>query len=184
MVERVKIFYTDDESLKLLGELLSNKTSRTMLTVLSEKPYYTSELSKKLDISVSLTIHHLTKLEELELVTITNQQIVKRGVDRRFFQLKSNIFISQKDKEVTEKTSRLMKIFKDGIKITSVLVTAGFLWFQNKTTQNTKDPNFDVGDIISRPFYEDSTFFPMLIIILALFGQIIYNKIKRKNKVI
>ena len=121
---KIRIFHTDDGSLKQLGELLSNETSRSIIRALGEKAHYTNELSKKSGMSVSLVIHHLKKLENLGLVEVSNKKI--NGVDRRFFRLNKDIFISKDTKEKTAKKERLKNIFKDGVKITGVLSAGVF----------------------------------------------------------
>jgi len=113
--DKVKAFYIDDESLKLLGEILSNKTGRLMFRLLSEKEYYTNELANKLKITVSLTIHHLKKLEELELVEIKNKKIIPNGIKRRFFKIKSEIFISKSTREKSEEKELWQRIFREDV---------------------------------------------------------------------
>ena len=113
--DTVRAFYIDDESLKLLGEILSNKTGRLMFRLLSEKEYYTNELANKLKITVSLTIHHLKKLEALNIVEIKNKKIIPNGIKRRFFKIKSEIFISKLTREKSEEKGLLQRIFKDDV---------------------------------------------------------------------
>ena len=115
MKDTIKAFYIDDESLKLLGEIFSNKTGRLMFRLLSEKEYYTNELANKLNITVSLTIHHLKKLEVLGLVEIKNKKIIPNGIERRFFKIKSEIFISKSTREKSEEKGLLQRIFKDDV---------------------------------------------------------------------
>lgn len=167
MVDKIKIFYTDDESLKLLGELLGNETSRSIIKILSEKPYYTQEISNKLDFSVSRIINHLKKLEELGLVDIIEKPIVKGGVKRRFFKINNSIFISKLTKEKTEKKGILGKIFRDGVKISTLVITSAFTWVMTNKTQKSNI-------IFDRLPYNAIDFnfellIPVLVICLSLF---------------
>ena len=59
---KITVFGSDDD-LKSLGELLSNETSRTIIKNLMKNEMYTNEIATKLDMRVSLVIHHLKKLE-------------------------------------------------------------------------------------------------------------------------
>ena len=77
----VKIFSSEDEKLKMLGELLSNKSSRDIVKLLAYEEMYINEISKKLDMRSSLVIHHLKKLRALGLLQITNKKIVRKGND-------------------------------------------------------------------------------------------------------
>ena len=71
---KIKMFGSDDD-LKSLGELLSNETSRTIIKNLMEYEMYTNEIATKLDMRVSLVIHHLKKMEALGLLEISDKKI-------------------------------------------------------------------------------------------------------------
>jgi len=117
---KIKIFASDD-NLKTLGELLSNDSSRQIISALMNNEMYTNEISTKLDMRVSLVIHHLKKLEELRMVEITSKKIKRKGVEHRFFKINSEIFITvNKDKAEIESQGLLSRIFKDGIKFVGI----------------------------------------------------------------
>ncbi len=119
---KIKVFGSDDD-LKSLGELLSNKTSRKIIKNLMNHEMYTNEIATKLDMRVSLVIHHLKKLESLGLLEITDKKIKRKGEKHRFFKMNSDLFITlDKTKEEIEKKEITKKIFKDGIKFTTVLL--------------------------------------------------------------
>lgn len=117
---KIKVFGSDDD-LKSLGELLSNETSRKIITSLMNSKMYTNEIATKLNMRVSLVIHHLKKLEELGLLKITNKQIIRKGDKHRFFKMNYDIFvILDKTKGEIEKKGILKKIFKDGVTLTLI----------------------------------------------------------------
>ena len=92
-LDKIKILESGDERLKILGELLSNDTSRKIIKALIQNTMYTNQISKELNIRVSLVIHHLKKMESLGLLDITEKKIVKRGVKHRFFQMRPALFL-------------------------------------------------------------------------------------------
>lgn len=115
---KIKVFASDD-NLKSLGELLSNETSRKIIVQLMKHEMYTNEIATKLDIRVSLVIHHLKKLEELGLLEIINKKIKRKGEKHRFFKMNSDIFVTlDKSKDDIKKKDILKRIFKEGIKFT------------------------------------------------------------------
>ena len=117
---KIKVFASDD-NLKSLGELLSNETSRKIISALMESEMYTNEIATKLDLRVSLVIHHLKKLEELGLVEIENKKIKRKGEKHRFFKMNSDIFVTlDKNKEDIDKKGILKRIFKEGIKFNAL----------------------------------------------------------------
>ncbi len=125
----IKVFASDD-NLKSLGELLSNDSSRKIIYNLMTKEMYTNEISTKLDMRVSLVIHHLKKLEDLGLLEITEKKIKRKGLDHRFFKIKSNIFVVvNQDKADLEKQGILSKIFREGVKLASIMIPASIMWY-------------------------------------------------------
>ena len=116
-IDKIKIFSSEDEKLKKLGELLSNQSSRDIIKLLIEKEMYTKEIADKLDLRVNLVIHHLKKLEELELLQIENKEITKKGIDHKHYRINPYFFLAPSGtEEEIQKKGTLKKIFKDGIK--------------------------------------------------------------------
>jgi len=173
---KIKVFSIEEESLAKLGLALRNDKCRKIIILLSKNQMYVNQIADNLKIGVNIVSDQVKVLRELGLLIITRKPIVRKGNDHNYYKLKTDIFIS-----IIPEENKLKRIFKEGIKLTSILLTAGFLWFQTKPTKHSTDSNFDVGEIFSTPFYEDSTFFPMLVIILALVGQLIFNKLKKKK---
>ncbi len=71
---------------------------------------YTNEIATKLDIRVSLVIHHLKKMEALGLLEIENKKIKRKGEKHRFFKINIDIFVTlgktremEKEKEAQKK---------------------------------------------------------------------------------
>ena len=173
---KIKVFASDD-NLKSLGELLSNETSRKIIMNLMNNEMYTNEIATKLDIRVSLVIHHLRKLEELGLVEIVDKKIKRKGEKHRFFKMNFDIFITlDKNKEDVDKKGILKRIFRDGIKFTSIGLAAIISYiipqqFYSKNTWSVLD-NMD----------ELSIELPLIIIIIGLAMGRIYSYFKNKKK--
>lgn len=126
----IKIFSSDDEKLKILGELLSNKSSRDIIKLLIDKEYYINEISDKLGLRVNLVIHHLKKMEELGILLITEKKIVKKGINHRYFRINPYFFVIPKEsKDEVKSNDTLKKFFKDGIKFSIVVFTGLLTWF-------------------------------------------------------
>jgi predicted RNA binding protein YcfA (HicA-like mRNA interferase family) len=118
--DKIKIFSSEDEKLKLLGELLSNKSSRDIIKLLIDKEIYTNEIVKKLDLKVSLVIHHLQKMESIGLLEITKKKIARNGKEHRFFRIPTGMLIVPNKSEEDTNNGFLKKIFKDGIKFAAI----------------------------------------------------------------
>lgn len=174
---KIKVFGTDDESLKTLGQLLSNETSRKIIQVLTQEEMYTNQISKKLGIQMNITIFHLKKLEELGLVTVTHKRIVKKGVDHKYYKMIPNMFVtSTQTKKEVHKNGFLKKFFKDNVKILTVSLVFASWFFSNKILEG-----FDLQGVDSSPIQinKDSLSVVVgLIVILILLGC---SKLKQKR---
>ncbi len=171
---QIKVFASDD-NLKALGELLSNDSSRNIIYNLMNKEMYTNEISTKLDMRVSLVIHHLRKLEDLDLLEITEKKIKRKGVEHRFFKIKSNIFVViDKDKKEIEEKGLLKKIFNEGIKFTSIgFVTLGTYLI---TKPELKD------ELVFASSKDINLTIPLIILVIGLICERVYVEIKKKKE--
>ena len=93
----IRIFPTDDSRLKSLGEIFSNESSRKILTLLLEKELTVMGISKDSGLSPNLIIHHLKKMIDTEIVTMTKESTNSRGRPLRFYRAKAAIVILSKD---------------------------------------------------------------------------------------
>ncbi|HEY4680540.1 MAG TPA: winged helix-turn-helix domain-containing protein [Nitrosarchaeum sp.] len=181
--DKIKIFSSEDEKLKLLGELLSNKSSRDIIKLLIDKEMYTNEIVKKLDLKVSLVIHHLQKMESIGLLEITNKKIARNGEEHRFFRIPTGMLIVPNKSEEDTNSGFLKKIFKKGVKFAVIGGIALFVWINTTLHKNSQvdDSEFIIGDILDIPFYQESSFFPLLIIIIGLIVDRIISYKKNKK---
>lgn len=170
---KIKVFKPSDESLKLLGELLTNDTSRRIIMTLGESEMYVNKLAEKLDIRVSLVIHHLKKLGELGLLDITEKPISKRTKDHKFFKLSTDVFLSfTEDKE----ENKLKKLFKNNIKFTSIGIITGVV-FMITDLQNFYNPT-GVSHAVGLPLFVS----PLCVLITCLIIERIMLSRRRKKK--
>lgn len=109
-MEDIKIFISEDQKLKLLGELLSNESSRKIMKFLTTQESYTNNIATSLDIRVNLVIHHLKKMDELGILIITNKKIIKKGKEHKFFKINPKIsLLLDLDKDKVQKNNFLKK---------------------------------------------------------------------------
>lgn len=177
---KIKVFGSDDD-LKTLGELLSNETSREIITSLMVSKMYTNEIATKLGVRVSLVIYHLKKLELVGLLDIINKKIKRKGEEHRFFKMSSDIFITlDKNKEEIKESGILKKIFTEGIKFGSIGLAGLFIWSVDLTHL------LEASLVYPIPFGGDdvtNTLTPaLLIIIIGLIIERIFSRIKKKKR--
>ena len=130
VVNKIKIFSSKDEKLKMLGEVFSNKSSRDIIQLLTDKECYVNEIADKLNLRPNLVIYHLKKLEELDLLSINEKQIVKNGINHKHFKMMQNIFISSNlTKLENGEKGILKKIFRDSVKFCSLVIIGLTSWY-------------------------------------------------------
>ena len=179
--DEVKVFGADDRSLKLLGELLSNDTSRKIIRQLIEKQMYTNELATKLDIPISLVMHHLKKLEELNLVDVEEKQITKKTKKHKFFRMSGKIFVLPNDSGVEmRETGSLGRILQEKVRYTIIGAAALFAFILTRSQDGSMA--FAPQELPAVPFYLESTFVPFLIVIAGLvIERVVQHKKKKKG---
>lgn len=127
--DTIKVISSEDEKLKILGELLSNKSSRDIIKLLVYEEMYINEIANKLDMRVSLVIHHLKKLRALGLLQITNKKIVRKGNDHKYFKIIPNMFITLNKQNEQTKKNHLKRIFRSTVRFSAIIASIGFAAF-------------------------------------------------------
>lgn len=95
--DTVLIFASEDERLKFLGEVLSNESSRSILTLLIEKEMTLMQIANQTSLNPTLVIHHLKKLLQSDVVTITKNTVNKKGRPMKFYRAMPILMISSKN---------------------------------------------------------------------------------------
>ncbi len=74
-----RLLWLDDEEVEPLIGSLSSETARSLLTALHEEPRTASELSDAVDTSLQNARHHLSNLQEADLVEVTETRYSVKG---------------------------------------------------------------------------------------------------------
>ncbi len=92
-LNKLQIFSTTDEKLKIIGEILQNESSRQILSLLIQKELPSLQICKETDLQLSLVLHHLNKMIAVGLVTISRIEKNEKNQDMKFYKAKSAIMI-------------------------------------------------------------------------------------------
>lgn len=193
--DTVKIFLKDTENIKLLGHVLTNETSRAIMSLLAEEEMYPNEIANKLNLSLKLVLHYLDKLEKINLVIVTNKKLIRKGIKHKHYKMIPNIFIaiSKTQKEIHE-TGFLKRIFKDSVKFAVIGLCAAASWFLSQPTILPLDSNGEnTGSVTldkTQPSFIETLleFEPLTIVLLIIIIGITLERIlnylinKRKKK--
>lgn len=129
MQDNIEVFSTSDERLKILGQIFSNESSRKILTLLLEKELTIMNISNESGISANLIMHHLKKMINSNIVSVTRETTNSRGHPLRFYRAKPAIVILSKDSLRDAKTRKSLRNALANITRFSAVGIAGiFIW--------------------------------------------------------
>ena len=82
----VEVISSDDEKIKLIGEIFSNDSSRKILKLISDGNEMTAnEIAQKNDMSLALITHHLKRMQVAGMVKITKTENSVKGQDMKYY---------------------------------------------------------------------------------------------------
>lgn len=183
--EKVEILSTDDEKIKLIGNLLSNDTSRNILKLLFGQEMTANDIAVKTGISLSLVIFHLQKMQEAEIITINKIGINSKGHNMKYYgATKLAVIIlpsklSEKAKNSKSLNNSLNKIFR----FTAIGIAGLVSWLITKPADiiypaPTLPPYVPVQPIIADPMME-SIIVSLSVIIVGLIIERIFVSFKK-----
>ncbi|TLX90218.1 MAG: ArsR family transcriptional regulator [Thaumarchaeota archaeon] len=142
LTEKVEIISTDDDKIKSVGELLSSDSSRNILKLLFEQVLTANQIAQKTGISLPLVIYHLKKMQDLQIVRITNVGKNIKTQDTKFYtSSKFAIVILPSNLTEKAKTSKsLANSFKAIYRFGSIAIAAVATWFVSRIV-NITQPN-------------------------------------------
>jgi hypothetical protein len=185
ILDKINLMSSNDSKLKLLGEILSNESSRKIFVLLTTQKLSAEEISMQTNLQLSLIIHHLNKMLDVGLITINNIGKNSKNRDVKYYVAKTSIMIFPDDVLERAKTSKLFsntirKIFR----FSSIGMGGIVTWFVTSiATKSTLT--------LDRPFSSTPSFIDVPIVIgliVVILGIIIertiyYFEIKKRKRV-
>lgn len=81
----IEIFSTDDVKLKILAEIISNKSSIEILNLLFYNEMTANEIALKTNMSLQLAKYHLEKMQKIELVHVSKTEKNSKARDMNYY---------------------------------------------------------------------------------------------------
>jgi predicted transcriptional regulator len=132
--DTILIFSSEDERLKFLGEILSNESSRSILTLLIEKEMTLMQIAKQTSLNPTLVIHHLKKLLQSDVVTITKTIANKKGRPMKFYRARPILMISSKGiRDNIHKNKSLLNVIKKISRFAAIGLAGMSAWMVTST---------------------------------------------------
>ncbi|MGI0040355.1 MAG: ArsR/SmtB family transcription factor [Nitrosopumilaceae archaeon] len=145
--QKIEIFSTDHEKIKLFGELLTNDSSRKMLQILFEEELTANEISQKTGISLQLVKYHINKMEELGVIKVSKTGKNSKSHDMKYYKAKkfAVVILPSKVSEIAKESKSLNKSFKTIYKFVGIGVAAVASLFSLSFLQQPSVPTPSTG---------------------------------------
>ncbi|MCH9657420.1 winged helix-turn-helix domain-containing protein [archaeon] len=139
--DNVKIISTHDEKAKVVGEILSNDTSRKILNLLSVSNEMTlNQISQETGLSLSLVTHHLKKMQSVQVVVISKVGRSVKGHKMNYYSATNQSFLITPSQEPVKSIKTSLKKFSKFVAIGM----AGLVSWMNLRPEN--DAHFQGGE--------------------------------------
>ncbi len=124
--DKIEIFLSDDQKIKVVGELLTNNSSRTILQLLFEGELTASEISLKSGISLQLVKYHLNKMQQVGMVKISRIGKNIKAHDMKYYKATkfAIVILPSKVSDRARESKSLIRSFKTIYRFAGVGVAA------------------------------------------------------------
>ena len=126
ITEKIEIFSTDDNKIKLFGELLTNDSSRSILQLLFKEELTANQIAQKTEISLQLVKYHVNKMQELGVIKVSKIEKNSKGQDMKFYSATkfAVVLVPSNVSEKAKESKMLIRSFKHIYKFAGVGVAA------------------------------------------------------------
>lgn len=101
----VNIFSLDDDKMKILAKVISNKSSIEILNLLFYNEMTANEIAQKTNMSLQLVKHYLDKMQKIELIQVSKTVKNSKARDMNYYKT-SKMAIVLTPSKITEKTKQ------------------------------------------------------------------------------
>ena len=136
--DRVDIVSTEDERLKTIGEILSSDSSRSILKLLFNQSLTANEIAQKTEMSLPLVIHHLKKMQSVQIIKIRNIGKNSKSHDMKYYTI-DKFAIVILPSEMTQPAKKSKSLFNSFTRIHRLATLGGVsiaVWFSSQLIQN------------------------------------------------
>ncbi|AFS82596.1 ArsR/SmtB family transcription factor [Candidatus Nitrosopumilus sediminis] len=111
--EDIEIISTEDDKIKLIGEIFSNDSSRKILKLVSNGNEMTAnEIAQENNMSLTLTIHHLKRMQAAGMIKVSKTGISAKGQEMKYYVSTNQSFLITSEKSTSSLVNSLKKFSK------------------------------------------------------------------------
>ena len=90
----IRVLSSDDEKIKVVGEVLANESSRTILKLLSSNDEMTiNQMAQEINLSIPLVSHHLKKMQDAGVVKVSRIGTSVKGQKMKYYSATNQSFL-------------------------------------------------------------------------------------------
>ena len=116
--ENIEIISTHDEKAKVIGEILSNDTSRKILNLLNSRNEMTlNQIAQETGLSLSLVTHHLKKMQSVQVVVVSKVGRSVKGHKMNYYSTTNQSFLITPSPEPVKSIKTTLKKFSKFVAI-------------------------------------------------------------------
>jgi len=156
---KVEILSTEDEKIKAVGEILSSDSSRKILKLLFNQSLTANQISQKIGVSLPLVIYHLKKMQESDVIKITNVGKNTKSHDMKFYTVdKFAIVILPSEMSKSAKTSKsLFNSFSRIHRLATLGAVSVAAWFSSQFIQKNSQIPITMEEELAMPGSEETS---------------------------
>ena len=157
--DKVEILSTEDEKIKAVGEILSSDSSRKILKLLFNQSLTANQISQKIGVSLPLVIYHLKKMQESDVIKITNVGKNTKSHDMKFYTVdKFAIVILPSEMSKSAKTSKsLFNSFSRIHRLATLGAVSVVAWFSSQFIQKNSQIPIAMEEELAMPGSEETS---------------------------
>lgn len=185
-MDKIEIFSNTDDRLKFLGKMLNNDSSRKILSLLVEHELTANEISLQTELSLSLILHHLNKMMQAGIVSISKTSMNTKNQPMKYYRAKSGILIlPEKASEKAKKSKSLFNSLNRIFRFASIGIAGFVSWILSNLlspislSQTTKDV-----EVLEFSRELSSIVIALTIIIVGLIVEIVSQYRKKEKEVL
>ena len=140
--DKVEILSTEDGKIKAIGEILSSDSSRQILKLLFNDSLTANQISQKTGISLPLVIYHLKKMQDVNVVKITNVGKNTKSHDMKYYTIDklAIVILPEQLSTPARKSKSLFNSFSRIHRIATLGGASIAAWFSSQLIQRGQTP--------------------------------------------
>lgn len=176
--EKIEILSTNDEKIKLLGELLTNDSSRAILNLIFEQDMTALDIAKKTGLSLELVRYHIQKMLDIGMTNISKIEKNTREQEMKYYRVTKIVVIvlPQQISEKAKKSKSLINSLNRIYRFAAIGIAGLVSWFTSQTIQNFTQSMTSTNVPPGMQGIQEATFWSIIISLVVIIAGLIVER--------